>query len=70
MFTMNTGIANLKAGKIDEAVAQFETVVKLTPDNAEGFYNLAKALKIKGKKLESETAYRRAKQLNPQIKPL
>ncbi len=42
----------------------------LTPDNADGYYNLAKALKAKEKKPEAEAAYRKAKQLNPQIKPL
>ena len=70
MFALNTGIANLKARKIDDAILQFETVIKLTPDNADGYFNLAKALKIKGKKPEAEVAYRKAKQLNPQIKPL
>jgi protein O-GlcNAc transferase len=69
-FSMNTGIANLKAGKIDEAIAQFENVVKLTPENPEGFYNLAKALNAKGKKADADAAYQRAKQLNPNIKPL
>jgi tetratricopeptide (TPR) repeat protein len=70
MFALNTGIANFKAGKIDDAITQFETVVKLTPDNADGYFNLAKAFKAKGKKPEAETAYRKAKQLNPRVKPL
>jgi len=69
-FSMNTGIANLKAGKIDESSAQFENVIKLPPDNADGYYNLSRALKAKGKKAEADAAYRKAKQLNQKIKPL
>jgi tetratricopeptide (TPR) repeat protein len=68
-FSINTGIANLKAGKIDEAIAQFEKVIQLLPEDAEGYFNLAKALKAKGKKIESETAYQKAKKLNSQISP-
>lgn len=69
-FAVNTGIANLKAGRIDDAISQFQNAVKLTPENSEAYYNLAKALKAKGKKIESAAAYRKAAELNPRVRPL
>ena len=64
-FSMNTGIANLKAGRIDEAIAQFQKVVELLPAEAEGYLNLGKAFQAKGKKAEAAAAFQKAKQLNP-----
>lgn len=70
IFSLNTGIAKLRSGKVDEAILQFQNAAKLTPENAEVHYNLAKALKMKGRKTESDAAYRKAKELNSRIRSL
>ena len=58
------------SGQYDKATARLEKLIKTNPDNAEAYYNLAKALKAKGKKLESAAAYRKAAELNPRVRPL
>jgi tetratricopeptide (TPR) repeat protein len=69
-FALNTGLANLKAGKIDDAIVQFNRVIELMPDHPEGYYNLAQALKLKGQTAAAQAAYQKAKKINPNIKPL
>jgi Flp pilus assembly protein TadD len=70
MFATNTGIAQLKEGKIDTAIERFESAIKLDPMNAQAHYNLAKALRQKGQRAAAQAAYQKAIRLDPRLKPL
>jgi Flp pilus assembly protein TadD len=70
MFATNTGLAKLKEGKVDEAIETFQRAVQLDPTNAQAFYNLARALQKKGQREEARTAERKARELDPRLKPL
>jgi Flp pilus assembly protein TadD len=50
---------------LSEALAQFEKVVALDPDNADGWYNMGVALMQSGRKEEGERALQKARELNP-----
>jgi tetratricopeptide (TPR) repeat protein len=43
----NLGIAFINQGRIDEAIGQFQEVVRLNPDYVSGRENLARALTMK-----------------------
>ena len=70
VFATNTGIALLKEGKVDAAIERFEAAIKLDPTNAQAYYNLARALQIRGERTAAQTAYQKAKELDPRVKPL
>jgi Tfp pilus assembly protein PilF len=70
IFALNTGIARLKEGDVDAAVERLEAAVKLDPKNAQAFYHLAGAYQQKGQKAAALVAYRKAKELDPRVKPL
>src|SRR5205085_6070340 len=70
MFATNTGIARLKEGKLDEAIERLESAIKLDPESAEAYYNLAKAFRQKGRRNEAKAAFEKAKSLNPRLKTL
>lgn len=61
----NLGICLRQEGKPDEAIAQFEEVLRLDPEKAEAHYNLGMALMQKGKVEDAISQYRRALQLDP-----
>jgi len=70
IFALNTGIARLKEGNLDDALERFQAAVKLDPKNAQAFYQLARALLQKGNRAAALTAYSQAKQLDARVKPL
>ena len=70
VFATNTGIALLKEGKVDAAIERLEAAVKLDPTNAHAYYNLASALQMKGERTAAQSAYQKAKELDPRVKPL
>jgi superkiller protein 3 len=70
MFAMNTGLAKLKEGKLDEAIEGFQKAVELDPINAQAYYNLAKAFQKKGQTEAARIAEQKARELDPRIKPL
>ena len=69
-FAANTGLALLKEGKVDAAIERFEAAVGLDQANAKAYYNLANALQRRGQREAARSAYQKAKELDPRIKPL
>ena len=70
VFATNTGLAELKEGKLDAAVERFQSAVQLDPTNPQAYYNLARALQQKGETQAALNAYKKAKELDPRVKPL
>ena len=62
-YALNLGAALQAAGRIDEAAAAFERVVKRQPDHALAHNNLGNALSALGRTEEAIAALRRAAQL-------
>ncbi len=62
----NLAVRFLKAGRMQDAVAQFEVVVELDPSSALGWSNLALALGRVGDAAAAERAARRAVEQQPQ----
>jgi tetratricopeptide (TPR) repeat protein len=56
----NLGIALLNKGQLDEAIRQYQEVVRLTPDSPEAHYNLGIGLGRKGKIDEAISQYEEA----------
>ncbi len=54
-----------RSGKLDEAVADFDKVIRLNPRYAEGHYNMGLALTVKGQLSESIEEYRKAIEFDP-----
>ena len=57
----NLGVALRDQGKLEEAVAEFRTAIRLNPDYAEAHYNLGFALHSQGKLEEAVAEYRKAR---------
>jgi tetratricopeptide (TPR) repeat protein len=57
---MNLGIALLKKGRTDEAIAQFQTVLKDRPNDASAYDNMGTALLGKGDSRSAIAAYEKA----------
>jgi Flp pilus assembly protein TadD len=59
----------LSAGDVDGAIAQFRSAVSSSPDYGQAHYQLGLALRQKGASEESSNEFRRAAELDPQLKP-
>jgi protein O-mannosyl-transferase len=62
---INLGSALMKAGRLDDARAQFEAAAKVNAANGMVFYNLGLLLEEQGKPGEAQAAYRRAIEVWP-----
>ena len=51
------GVAHYKAGRLDEAIAEFHAALKLDPTHAPSHYNLALRLESKGRHAEAAAAF-------------
>ena len=61
----NIGNALLKLQRPEEALASFESALRLRPDYVTALYNRGNALRALGRVAEAEGAYRRAIEVNP-----
>src|SRR5437764_14987368 len=61
----NIGDVFSKMGKTDEAIAQFEKCLSLSPDFAEAHHDLANALRKKGRYPDAIAHYETALRLDP-----
>jgi len=61
----NLGFALAQAGKIPEALQQFEEAVKIKPDYADAQYNLGRALILEGRAPEAVGHWETAAESNP-----
>jgi Flp pilus assembly protein TadD len=61
----NLGAALGKQGELEEAVAEFQTVIRIEPDNAFAHYNLGNVLAIQGERAEAIAEFRRARDHAP-----
>ena len=61
----NYGLAVQAEGKTDEATAAFRSAVSLTPDSADGYFNLARSLTDGGAHAEAQDALHSCLALNP-----
>ena len=61
----NLGNTLRQEGKPDEAIAQYQEVLRLKPKSAEAHYNIGMALMLKGKVDDAISQYRQALQLDP-----
>ncbi|MGA2243225.1 MAG: tetratricopeptide repeat protein [Verrucomicrobiota bacterium] len=61
----NYGFARLKKGKVDEAIAHFQTALQINPNYVEIRINLGNALLQKGKVDEAIVHFQTALQINP-----
>jgi Flp pilus assembly protein TadD len=52
---------------VKDAVARFQTALRLQPDSAEVHYNLALALRVSGHMDEAREHYRTARRLKPAL---
>ena len=59
------GRALAVAGRLDEAIAQYEEALRLAPELADAHLNLALALRQAGRQQEADAHYREAMRLNP-----
>src|SRR5437879_4829203 len=57
---LNQGTKLFADGKLDEAIAQYERALKLSPDDEDAHYNLGVALARKGNRSAAEEQYREA----------
>ena len=64
-ISRNIGDALSKMGKIDEAIAQFEKCLSMSPDFAEAHHDLANALRKKGRYLDAVAHYESALRIDP-----
>ncbi len=67
MYHERLGIALVEQGKLEEAVAEFRTAIRLEPDDAWPHYNLGCALKAQGKRDEAVAEWWEAIRLHPPI---
>ena len=61
----NFGVLLAHAGRLDEAVVEYERAIALAPSDAVAYYNLGLAHRRRGAFAEAERAYRRALERNP-----
>jgi len=61
----NLGVLLARAGRLDEAVVEYERAIALVPADAVAYYNLGLAHRRRGAFAEAEVAYRRALEHNP-----
>ena len=52
----------------DQAIANYQMVLKLEPDGARTHYNLALALRQRGKEAESRGEFEKAFEISPELK--
>jgi arylsulfatase A-like enzyme/Flp pilus assembly protein TadD len=63
----NLAFVLLRLNQFDEALVQAQEVLKLSPDNSLGHLYLGQAYLSKGMGEEAEAAFKRAKELDPQL---
>jgi len=63
----NLGTALEHAGRIEEAIAQYEQALRLQPDDAEAHYNLGNALAKLGRTPEAIAQYEQALRIKPDL---
>ena len=61
----NLGIVYRRMGRLDDAVREYETAIRLNPGDAEAYHDLGLAHRTRGAFAEAERAYRRALELRP-----
>jgi predicted Zn-dependent protease len=64
---INAAVALSQQGKVDEAIAAYETLVARAPQIPLVHYNLATAYNKKGDAAKAETAYRKSVELDPKF---
>lgn len=62
------GIEYLKAGRLEDAVTQWETIVKRDPGNSAAWYNLGIAYELLHEFDKAEQAYRAAEKITPKAR--
>jgi protein O-GlcNAc transferase len=68
VFNTNSGIRLLNSEDVDGAITHFQTAIKLAPDYAPAHFYLSRALQRKGMTAEATAEYRRATELDPEIR--
>ena len=61
----NLGILLRRAGRVDDAVREYETAIRLDPADAAAYHNLGLIHRSRGAFAEAERAYARALELRP-----
>lgn len=61
----NLGVLLMRAGKVDEAMRQYEQALRINPDCAEAHFNLGNSLQQAGRVEDAIEHYRRALRANP-----
>jgi tetratricopeptide (TPR) repeat protein len=59
------GVAQLNAGRVDEAMATFRQAIAVNPRNDDGYFDLGNALLQKGRNDEALENYAKAVEINP-----
>ena len=59
------GYSLLEQGKIDDAISEYETALRIKPDYAESHNNLGNAMMLEGRVVEATDHYRKALELDP-----
>ncbi|HEY2933858.1 MAG TPA: tetratricopeptide repeat protein, partial [Acidobacteriota bacterium] len=62
---INMGIDLAGAGRIQEALEEFQQAARINPNSAEAHYNLAKAYALTGKRPEALREFQVVQALNP-----
>lgn len=57
------GRALLAVNKVESAIAELQSAIKLRPEIAEGYYQLGLALQRSGRRAEAKTAFEKAREL-------
>ena len=65
----NTGVAQLRQGDVDSAIAKFRAALKAAPDFPGEHYQLGLALLEKGERAEAMAEFAKAHQLDPHLQP-
>ena len=63
----NLGVALYRAGRLSEAIAEHEAVLRIKPEDDEAHSNLGLALAAQGKLAEATAEYREALRINPEF---
>ena len=69
MILTNLSLVYLKQKQYDQALEKAKTAMKLAPNAALAFYYAGQAYLGKGMRSEAESAFQKARELNPGLKP-
>ena len=63
VFAVNAGMERLRSGDLAAAIARFREAIRLAPDNPQAHYQLSRALRRRGARIEANAELETARRL-------